>query len=539
MSTPTDLAEQSPAPGDAPAGRKTPAIKMGQAISVVFFVSVGVRVLSLVSQSLIAAVFGTGKEMDAYVLALIAPSTLAGILTTAVGAAIIPVFIEYREKHSEQEAMHVLWAALTLGTLLTLVLTGIIIAGAPLLILLLGHAIDPQTRDLATILLRFLMPIVLLQGLVTAFGAILNAYGRFASSALLPGSIAVCTIGFLVFAHAWGIYALAWGTLVGYVVNLLLLCLDYLRLGLRFRPLLDWRHSGVRRIAELSTPAMIGVLLLNINILVDQSMAALLPAGNLSAMNFAVKLVDIPSQFFYLALSSALLPVFSMHVARGELAQLRATFKQITIYTGIVLLPAGALLGVLARLVVQLLFERGHFGAFSTNLVTAAVIFLAPSIFLVTCGYINGRMYNALQENKILRNVSLASVFFNAVLDYVLMQFWGIAGITFSTTLTNLISTVVIWVILRRKLPGIELGHMGWSLGKAAFAAGVMWLGCALLQQVPFFARLPVLVEIAAIALIGLLIYLVVLWGVRVPEVADLWSLVRSRLPLKRSEASA
>ncbi len=530
-----DDLERSTAASSAQAQEKQTTIHAGRAISVVFFVSIAARVLTLGSQALIAATFGTTDQMAAYTLALIVPATIAGILTTAVGAAIIPVFIEYRERHGEPEAMRLLWIVTTLSTLVLVVFTGALVAAAPLLVQLFSHQLNAATQALATVLMRFLMPVLLLQGLITLIGAVLNAYGRFAAASLLPAANALCIIAFLVLGqHAWGIYALGWGTVAGYTLNLLLLIVVYLRLGLRFRFSLYWRHPGVRRIAVLASPALFSALLVNGNILIDQFMASLLPPSDFASLSYAVKLVDTPAQFFYIALSSALLPVFSLQVARRQFDLLSTTFRQVVIYAAIVLLPAGALLSVLAHPVVEALFQRGRFDSLSTDVVAGAMMLLAPSIFLFSYSFINGRIYNARQDNITLRNVSVLSLVLNGVLDFVLMQFWGVAGIAFSTTLTYLISALVLLLLLNRKLPGIRLPQLGLAVGKATLAAVLMWLACAGLQQVPAVEHLQVLVRLAVLSVVGLAFYLAVLLCLRLRELGMLWQMVRARLPLGR-----
>jgi putative peptidoglycan lipid II flippase len=529
MGTSAGLEETKPTAPGAPSGKGT-AIRTGRAISVVFIAGVAARLLSIVSQALIAASFGTRGPINDYVLALILPTTIAGILTTAVGAALIPVFIDYRENKDEAECMRLLWSATTLGTLLVLAATGVMIACSPFLVPLFGFQGNPAAQSLTVLLARFLMPVMLLQGLITLLSAVLNAYGRFAVPTLAPVAITFSTIGFLLLARPWGIYALVWATLVGYLLTLLILVIDYLRLGLHFRVALDWRHPGVRRIAALSSPALLGALLVNGNILVDQFMAARLSPDGPSSLSYAVKLVDTPSQFFYLALSTALLPVFSMQVARREFTLLSDTFRQVVVFLGIILLPAGALLGVLARPVVQVFYQRGNFDAHATDVVAGAVMLLGPSMFLVTYGFVNGRMYNALQDNWTLRNASLLSLVLNGILDYIFMQFWGVAGIAFSTTLTYLLVAISVILVLNRKLQGIRLSQIAVSLGKAALAAATMWSGCAFLERIPLFARMPALLELVVLGSVGLLVYLVLIWGMRLHELHELWAVFRNRI---------
>ena len=535
----TSDVEETVATAQESASATGKSMRTGRAISVVFFMTIVARLLTIVTQVLMAAIFGTSRTMDAYVLALIVPITIANILNTAVGAAFIPVYVDYRENKGEAQAMRVLWAGGLLGMLATLLVTAVMIVAAPLIILGFGHQMDGSTQALAVVLLRFLLPIVVLQALITLLGAVLNVYGRFALPSLAPAVVPLSLIFFLLVAHSWGIYALGWGTLVGYIINLLVLVIAYARLGLRVQIVFDWRDPGVRRIIALTSPALASALLVNVNTLIDQFMAALLPPGNLSALSYALKLVDGPSQFFYLALSTALLPLFSMQVARREFALLRHTFRQVVIFAAIILLPAGALFCVLAQPIVEIVFQHGQFTDASTIVVTGAVALLAPSMFLFSYSFVNGRIYNALQDNWTLRNISILSLILNGVLDYILMQFWGVAGIAFSTTLTYLIGATVLLFILDRKLGGLQLGQLGLALGKAALAATLMGLACALLERVPMIADLPALAEVCLLGALSPLFYLALLWSLRMRELGLLWKMARARLPWGRSAVEA
>lgn len=536
MSTSINLEETAPPRYGAPKSRGT-AIYAGRAIAVVFYVTVAARLLSIVSQVLTASAFGAGPIMDAYTVALIVPTTISGILTAAVGAALIPVFVDYRENKGEAESMRLLWAAMTLGTLIALAVTVALVAGAPMVVTVFARQMDAPTQTLAVILLRFLMPVLLLQVLVTLVGSVLNAYGRFALPSLASATITLSTIAFLLFARSWGIYALGWATIVGYSLNFLLLVVAYLRMGLRFHFDFSWRHPGIQRIAALSTPMLIGALLVNGNNLIDQFMASLLPPGSIASLSYAIKLVDTPSGIFYTALSTALLPIFALQVARREFTLLTTTFRQVVIFSAIILLPAGALLSSLSRPVVEIFYHHGNFSAQATDVVASAVMFLAPNIFIVTYGFINGRIYNALQDNRTLRNVAVLSLVLNAVLDYLLMQIWGVAGIAFATTLTYLIAALMLLLILNKRLQGLRLPQLGLSLGKAAVAAAFLWLTCTLLAMLPQVAALPLPVQIVLLSAVGLVIYAALLLALRVPEVSQLWVILGSRMPWGRARA--
>jgi putative peptidoglycan lipid II flippase len=191
----------------------------------------------------------------------------------------------------------------------------------------------------------------------------------------------------------------------------------------------------------------------------------------------------------------------------------------------------------LSRAAVEIFYHHGNFSAQATDLVASAVMFLAPNIFIMTYGFINGRIYNALQDNRTLRNVAVLSLVLNAVLDYLLMQIWGVAGIAFATTLTYLIGALTLLLILNKRLQGLRLPQLGLSLGKTAVAATFLWLTCALLARLPQVAALPLLVQIALLSAAGLVIYAALLLALRVPEVSELWAILCGRLPWGRVRA--
>lgn len=176
------------------------------------------------------------------------------------------------------------------------------------------------------------MPVLLLQVLVTLIDSVLNAYGRFALPSLAPATTTLSTIAVLLFARCWGIYALGWATIVGYSLNFLLLVVAYLRVGLRFHFDCSWRHPGIQRIAALSSPMLIGALLVNGNNLVDQFMASLLRSGSITSLSYAIRLVETPSEIFYTALTTALLPIFALQVASREFTLLTMTFRHVIFF---------------------------------------------------------------------------------------------------------------------------------------------------------------------------------------------------------------
>src|SRR5262249_26238326 len=158
---------------------------------------------------------------------------------------------------------------------------------------------------------------------------------------------------------------------------------------------------------------------------------------------------------------------------------------------------AAALLGALARPVGIIFYQYGSFDTHETDIVAGAIMFLAPLVFLITWSFINARLCNALQDKRALRNVAVLALGASGVLDYLLMQVWGVAGITFATPLTYLLGQVALLLIVNGRLDGLHLGHFSLSLFKVALASGLVWLACALLLNLPLLAHLMPLLQLA------------------------------------------
>ena len=484
VDTSSDISSAAPAEGSAHSrrlARSTAVFSLATAIS---------RVLGLVREMVSAYFFGVSGLINAFTVAIQIPNLVRALVAdAALSGAFVPVFSELLEKGERKRAWRV---ASTLFWLTLLVLGGItavFILLAPLLMRPFG---DPGGDfDLAVGLSRVLFPIVVLLGLSGIVVGVLNTYHHFALPALAPVAWNLVIVLGLVLGvpridgESAQLYLYAGVVVLGTLVQLLLPIPWLRRLDGRLTMVVDWRDPAVRRVLVLMLPVTLTIGLVNVNFLVDTLFASRLLDPELApaAIDKAFRLYMLPQGIFAVAVTTVLFPTLARLAARGDTGGLRRSLDGGLRQIAFLLMPAGLLSIVLADPIVQLVYERGEFTATDTTIVAQCL--QAFSIGLVFNGWmlILNRSFYAVQTNWVPTAIALGAVALNAAFDTVFYRL-GIWGIPLATSTVNVVASIVLLVMMRRRV-GLE--HVGRTLVVvlrvtmcAALAAGLAfatWYG--------------------------------------------------------------
>ncbi|PDW04646.1 murein biosynthesis integral membrane protein MurJ [Candidatus Viridilinea mediisalina] len=342
------------------------------------FGNIASRLVGFIREPTIAFFFARGVEVDAFQLAWTVPSTIYDLLIAgAVSAALVPVFAEYAEGERD-EFWRVVSGVLSIALAALTALTALTIWQAPLLIALLAGPQQAELRELATPLVRWLMPAVLLMGFSGLATAVLHAQQRF----LLPAFTMVVfnlgmVLGVVLLHQQLGINSLAVGALLG-ALGQVALQLPGLR-DARLR--LHWGqpHPAVRRILWLYAPVALGIAFSVLGTLIDRRLAAGFEAA-LSTMRYATTLIQLPLGLVASAVALAVLPTLSRQNAVADEANFRATLAMGLKVVLLLIMPATAGLAVLAEPVVALVFQRGAFGAEDSAATALALLLYLPGL---------------------------------------------------------------------------------------------------------------------------------------------------------------
>ena len=282
----------------------------------------------------------------------------------AFSQAFVPVLADYKEQGSVAavKALVDRVAGVLGGTLL--LLTAITVMASPVVAAIFapGFINQPEKYQLTAELIKITFPYLLLISMTGLCGAILNSYGRFAVPAFTPVFLNLSLIGAALFAAPLfeePVYALAWGVFLAGVIQLLFQLPSLYRLDLVPRPIWDTRHQGVRRILKLMVPALFGVSVSQLNLLLDTVLASFLPTGSVSWLYYSDRLTELPLGVFGIAIATVILPSLSAHTAAARGQQFSLTLDWAVRMVLLIAVPAAVALVLLAEPILITLFQYG------------------------------------------------------------------------------------------------------------------------------------------------------------------------------------
>src|SRR5690554_3481484 len=345
-----------------PADKAPSLLRSGMVVSIMTMLS---RVLGMVRDVVVAAYFGSQSEADAFFIAFKIPNFLRRLFAEgAFAQAFVPVLSEYRARFTLAEVQHLVNRVTgTLGlTLAGITLLGV--AGAPVLITLFAPGFHGQTEKLAlaTDMLRITFPYLFLISLTALCGSILNSYGRFAVPAFTPVLLNLSMIGATLFMTPYftePVMALAWGVFIAGVAQLLFQMPFLWKMRLLPRPRVVAKDPGVKRIMLLMIPALFGVSVSQINLLLDTVLASFLQTGSVSWLYYADRLSELPLGAFGIAIGTVILPALSRHHATEKPEDFSNTIDWALRMVLLVGVPAALALAVLAEPLIATLFFYG------------------------------------------------------------------------------------------------------------------------------------------------------------------------------------
>lgn len=337
------------------------------------------RVLGLVRDVVLARMFGPGDGTDAFFLAFKIPNFLRRLFAEgAFNQAFVPVLSEYRSQRSHAEVKELVDSVAGSLSSVLLALTVLVVIAAPVIAVPIAYGFreDPAKFALFVDMLRITFPYLFLISLTAFASAILNSYDKFAIPALTPALLNIAMIGSAVLLSPYMTQpevALAWGVLIAGVCQLVFQLPYLARLRLLPLPKLRPQHEGVRRVMKLMIPALFGVSVSQINLLLDTFIASLLVSGSVSWLYFSDRLVELPLGIFGIAIATVVLPSLSRKHADKSLSEFSAMLDWALRMVLLIAVPASLALLMLAQPLIITLFQGQNFSVEDVGKVTTSL----------------------------------------------------------------------------------------------------------------------------------------------------------------------
>jgi len=441
------------------------------------------RVLGYARDFFIARLFGAGLASDAFFVAFRIPNLLRRMFAEgAFSQAFVPILSEYRNRQSPEDTRSLVDA---IGTLLFLVLVAATLLGmlaAPLIGYVFAPAWfhdRPEQFELTVQLLRITFPYILFISLVALAAGVLNTWSRFAVPAFTPVLLNLSFIvAALFFAERFDppVLALAWAVFAGGALQLALQLPFLARIGMLPRWRLDWRHPGVARVTRLMLPALFGVSVGQISLVINTIFASFLVAGSVSWLYFADRLMELPAGMLGVALGTILLPSLSRHYASGDTEEYGKLLDWGLRVTLLLALPAAAALAVLAVPLIATLFHYGRFGDEDLWMTRQALVAYSVGLVGLILVKILAPGFYARQNVMTPVKIGLVTLFATQLMNLAFIGPLKHAGLALAIGLGACLNAALLYRGLRRG--GIYTPQPGWAAfaAKIAFAVAAMAL---------------------------------------------------------------
>lgn len=503
-----------------------------EAAAIVAVASVTSRILGFLREVTLAARFGATSATDAYLVASVIPVMLVTVVGNALAVTVIPVVSDHSRTQGREAALRLVNNLLNITLLASTVL---VVAGeifAAKLVSMVSPGFHGQVYTLTVQLTRIMLPALafhIWSGLVTGT---LQAFGHFTAPALVGIPFNVLIIGsILVLGPQFGIFGVALGTLIAIASQVAVQWPALRRQGYRYQFVLDLKDQSVRRVGRLVLPVVLGTSAGQLGLVVDRMLASGLPAGSISALNYAQKLNALPQNVFAAAISTVVYPRLSQAVADRDWSAYRRVLSTGLRAVTFLMCPMAVGLVVLREPIVRVLFERGVFDAQSTAATAYALRFFGLGLVFAAVGDLAAKAFYALQDTMTPLYVGLGAVAVNIVVNLLLIRPLAHGGLALGTSAASLCSVTVMLVLLQRKTSAVADGFLGRSLFSSAIGAIVMGAGVWLIHAAtgPLFGPgfVAQALRLAITIVFGGVSYFLVCWATGSPDVRSVLGLVR------------
>lgn len=462
--------------------------QIAKAAGTVMFAYILSSIINLARGIVILRAFGTGMENEAFWAANRVAETLFSLVAGgALASAFVPTFTAFLAKKQPDKAWKLASSIINLALVIISVLAILAAIFAPLIVRYLlapGFVDDPEKFDLTVRLLRIILPSTVIFSVSGLVMGILNGHQSFLFPALAPSMYSLGMIfGVLVLSPQMGIFGLAWGVVLGALLHLIIQLPKLFKLGGTYSAIFGLENPAVRQVGILMLPRLAGVAVVQINFWVNTNLASRYAEGSVTGLTYGFTLMLMPLMLIAQAIATASLPTFSAQAALGKLDEMRNSLSAAIRTVFLLSLPAAVGMILLRFPLIRLLYENGTtFTTQSTELVAWALLWYTVGLVGHSLVEIISRAFYAMQDTKTPVIVGVIVMSLNIILSLVLgplflrIGWLAIGGLALANSIATGLEAIVLLIIMRKRLKGLEgnkIFLLTWKVILAVFVMGL------------------------------------------------------------------
>jgi len=426
------------------------------------------KITGFAREIVLAAFFGAGTVSDAFILAFTIPDTLMAIIIALVGASYIPMYNRVSNKINFTQ--NIMTCLILIGLLFSLIFT--LFPGV--LIRLFAFQLAPETFELATFFLRYMVWSAVFILLTNVYGAYLEINDSFFVSGLrtLLRNAAVI-LGIVLGATYDFNLAIALGPIIGSALCMFILLITSKKHGYTYRPYLDIRSPELKQMLVLGGPILLSTILNQIKLVISRNFAATLPEGTISHLHYSHKIATLIAILLGSSLFTVLYPHMSKLAASDDIDKLKSVLMRGIMYIVTIMLPICIGVIILAEPGIRILFQRGSFTMEDTMRTAATLRMFAILLVTTSISSLMLRAFYALRDTKTPAIILIITVTTNIALNFLFINSNGAVGLALAFSLSSLLMVALLLVFLRKRLGTMGLRENLPELFKIMLATGI------------------------------------------------------------------
>lgn len=484
-------------------------------VTIVIIVS---KMTGFLRDMILANYFGTLPVYDAYVSAYGLFYLPVLLFNSCISATLIPLYVQEREQHSLEHSNHFASNALNLFALAALVVSALMYMLAGPLVNLIYVGFDAQRAALTVQLTRIMLLSLVFNVASIVLSSLLNAMEKYIAAQLtgFPLNLAII-LAATCFSGKYGITAVAWGVFASSILQFLIL-IPFLRGWFTYSPVIDFKDQRFHKLLVLAGPALLSMGVSELNHMIDHALASGLNSGDISAMNYAYRLITFLLGVLMVPLTTVMFSKMSHMASAGNKKGMLGILRRCVCVISLIALPIVAIAIVMSVDVIKFAYMRGEFTMDSVKITASILTCYAIGVPAFGLRDFLSRMFHSLQDTKTPFRVACMTVLMNVVLNLILREYLGASGLALATSLAGIIAMFVMFFLLRRRFGRLGFKAIAPDIIGIAIATVVCAVVCVFMNQVlpEAFGTGRVFLRLAAVSAVSLIAYVLSCYILRV-----------------------
>jgi len=502
---------------------------MKKTATILMIITIISKLFGFAREIILSYFYGASTISDAYLISLSIPTIAFGFIGTAITMGYIPMYSKIEQDYGVKEAdkytnnlVNILLIICTVIIVVGLIFTGQIVK-------LFASGFKGETLAIAVRFTKITLIGIYFSSLISVFRGFLQLKNNYVIPAMVGFPMNFFIILSIVISSKSDILMLSIGSVVATASQFALLIPFILKKGYRYNAILNIKDDYIVKTLQIVLPAIIGMSVSEINMLIDKTLASRIVEGGISALNYAGRLNGFVQGIFVVSIITALYPLLSRMAAENNIDGLKKSVSEAISSVNLLVIPITLGAMIFSEPVVRLVFARGAFDEKAISLTSSALFFYSIGMIGIGLRDILSRAFYSLQDTKTPVINAAISMFMNIVLNIILSYFMGIGGLALASSISVIFCTGLMFISFRKKVGRFGMKGIIISSVKILLASVVMSiiarLSYGLLLNI-FSANISLIASIG----IGAGVYFIMVYILKVDEVKVILGAVKRKL---------